>query len=64
MKLETIYLNMKTSQGVETVDEFTQETNQYWKDFRKYVHKMVNEYHISGMNVYISTRCTKEWKDK
>jgi hypothetical protein len=58
----TIYLNMKTSYGVETVDEFTREQNQTSKDFRVYVYKMLKEYHLAGMNVYKSTRCTKEWK--
>lgn len=63
MKPETIYLNMRTSQGVETVDEFTQQPDQNWREFRKYVHKMVNEYQMAGMNVYRSSRCTKDWRD-
>lgn len=63
MKPETIYLNMRTSQGVETVDEFTQEPNQNWREFRKYVRQMVNEYKMAGMNVYRSSRCTKDWRE-
>ena len=62
--METIYLNMRTSQGVETVDEFTRENGQNPKYFRKYVREMVREYQISGMAVYQSSRCTKEWKQK
>lgn len=62
--METIYLNMRTSQGVETVDEFTQEIGQNWKDFRKYVREMVQEYQLTGMNVYRSSRSTKEWREK
>jgi len=62
--METIYLNMRTSQGIETVDEFTQEAGQYWKDFRKYVREMVRNYQEAGMNVYRSSRCTKEWREK
>lgn len=64
MKIPTIYLNMKNAQGVETVDEFTREENQNPKDFRSYVSKMVSEYRLAGMNVYKSSRPTKEWKEK
>lgn len=60
--MSTIYLNMKTSQGIETVDEFTREPGQDPRDFRKYVSKMVQEYRLAGMAVYRSSRCTKEWK--
>ncbi len=59
-----VYLNMRTSQGVETVDEFTREPNQSPKEFRQYVSQMVNEYHIAGMSVYKSSRATKDWDNK
>jgi hypothetical protein len=59
-----IYLNMKTSFGVETVDEFQREENQTPKDFRAYVSKMVQEYRLAGMDVYRSSRCTKDWRNK
>jgi hypothetical protein len=62
--MNTIYLNIKTSYGVETVDEFSKEENQTPKEFRAYVSKMVEEYHLSGMPVYRSTRSTKEWASK
>lgn len=55
---------MKTTQGVETVDEFTREEGQSPIEFRKYVNSMVKEYHLSGMAVYKSSRCTKEWRAK
>lgn len=60
----TVYLNMRTTQGVETVDEFTKEIGQDFKTFRAYVSKMVQEYHIAGMPVYRSSRPTKEWANK
>ncbi len=60
----TTYLNMKTPHGVEKVDEFTKEPTQSYKDFKAYISKMVNEYHLAGMNVYRSSRCTKEWAKK
>jgi hypothetical protein len=59
-----IYLNMKTSQGIETVDEFAREEKQNPKEFRAYVSQMVKEYHLAGMQVYKSSRCTKDWKNK
>lgn len=59
-----IYLNMRTSRGVETIDEFTREVNQTPKDFRVYVNKMITEYRLAGMNVYKSNRSTKEWRNK
>jgi len=62
--METIYLNMRTSQGVETIDEFTREEGQSPKEFRKYVNEMIREYNIAGMNAYKSSRSTKDWKQK
>jgi hypothetical protein len=62
--MNTVYLNMKTQQGIETVDEFSREEGQNPKDFRKYVSEMVSEYHLAGMNVYKSSRPNKEWKQK
>lgn len=62
--MKTVYLNLRTSQGVETVDEFTREEGQSPIEFIKYVTQMVKEYHIAGMNVYRSSRCTKDWATK
>lgn len=62
--MKKVYLNLRTSQGVETVDEFTREEGQSPIEFRKYVTQMVKEYHITGMNVYRSSRCTKDWASK
>jgi len=60
--MKAVYLNMRSSQGVETVDEFSREENQSPIEFRKYVNQMVKEYHLSGMSVYKSSRCTKDWR--
>ena len=62
--MRTIYLNMKSAHGVETVDEFTREKGQSPREFRKYVSDMVKEYHLAGMNVYRSQRCTNDWRNK
>ena len=62
----TIYLNMKTGGETETVDQFTrgEDAPPNPIEFRKYVRSMVSEYRLSGQNVYTSSRCTKEWKNK
>ena len=63
--MNTVYLNMRTSQGVETVDEFTrgQDAPENWGDFFAYVREMIRNYHESGMSVYRSSRATKEWRE-
>lgn len=62
--MNTVYLNIRTSYGVETVDEFTQEPGQSYKEFRRYVSEMQREYHLCGQMVYKSSRSTKEWRQK
>ena len=62
--MQNIYLNMKTSEGVETVDEFSLEEKQSNREFNLYVREMVKEYHLASMNVYRSSRCTNDWKSK
>ena len=59
----TIYINMKSSYGVETIDEVSTEQFPDRKEFRKEVRSMVANYHQCGMPVYTSRRCTKEWKE-
>jgi hypothetical protein len=61
MKNRTVYLNMRTSYGVETVDSFTmgEDSPNNPKEFRKYVNQMVREYHLTGQNVYKSQRAAK-----
>ena len=64
--MKTIYLNIRTQYGVETVDQFTQGENapQNHKEFRKYVIEMARNYREAGMHVYQSQRATKDWIDK
>ena len=61
----TTYLNMKTSQGVETVDEFTKgvDAPDNHKEFNAYIRVMISEYNMAGMSVYRSSRSTKDWKN-
>ena len=51
------YINMKSVYGTETVDQF---------DTMKEAREMVKEYNMSDSqsNYYISSRCTKEWRER
>ena len=50
------YINLKTpAHGTETIDEFTT---------RKEAVAMLREYRMSIPGAYLSTRCTKEWRNK
>lgn len=69
----TVYLNMRSNYGVETVDEFSseefdkfpeKEKEKYKNRFSRYVSEIISEYHLAGMNVYRSQRCTKEWRER
>ena len=59
----TQYLNMKTSYGVETVDQLDSEDFTNNREFRKELKRLINEYRLSGMIVYSSSRCDKSWKE-
>jgi hypothetical protein len=62
--MKTIYINFKGSCGIETVDEFTIEPAQSWLAFNRYVNEMIREYRMSGMNVYRSSRPTRDWANR
>jgi hypothetical protein len=60
-----VFLNWRTGQGVETVDEFTQGSDDApagRREFRAYVNEMISEYHMAGMAVYRSSRPCRGWK--
>ena len=60
----TTYLNMRTSYGVETVDEIKKSSFDSWSEFRAELSRLISEYNMCGMPVYASSRCTKEWRAK
>lgn len=50
------YINSKNGRKIETIDEF---------DTLKEAKAMLSEYQMShGGNLYISTRCTNEWRSR
>jgi hypothetical protein len=55
------YFNIKTSQRTETVDELIITDFVTHKDYKNEVKRLINEYNICGMNVYISQKPCKEW---
>ena len=59
----TQFLNMRTNYGVETVDQLDSEDFETKKAFRIELRRLINEYHITGMDVYPSSRCNKAWKE-
>ena len=62
--MKTIYFNLKTNYGVETVDELSQSDFNSYREFRKELNRLISEYHMAGMAVYSSQRCTNDWKTK
>jgi hypothetical protein len=57
------YFNIKGSYGVETIDELDSANFDSIKEFRKEVKRLYREYNLTPMGVYVSSRCTNEWKN-
>lgn len=53
------YINIKTEDGIETIDEF---------ETAKEANKMIKEYYLvyqgTGYSPYMSSRCTKDWRGR
>ena len=56
------YLNVKTSYGIETVDQLDRKDFILYKDYCNELRRLKNEYRLCGLNVYRSQRSTNEWK--
>ena len=56
------YLNLKTSQGTETVDELNKADFSTRKEFKKELWRLASEYRLCGQSVYFSQRACKDWK--
>ena len=59
---KVIYLNTKSAYGVETVDQIDRSDFSTYKEYKDELKSMLSNYNLCGMNVYISQRCTKDWK--
>lgn len=58
------YFNIKTNNGVETVDQISDKDFPTYKEFINEKRRLLNEYRLSGINVYLSQRCTNDWRNK
>lgn len=58
------YFNIRTNQGIETVDKVNSKDFESRKDFIIELRRLKGEYNIAGMAVYTSQRCTNDWKNK
>jgi hypothetical protein len=57
------YFNIKSIYGVETVDEINRKDYKTYRDFLTELRRLKKEYLLCGMNVYISQRSTKDWRE-
>ena len=55
------YLNVKTSHGVETVDQVDPKDFKNNMEFKGELLRLRREYILSGINVYVSQRCDSSW---
>ena len=55
----TRYINLKTNHGVETVDQLDRQDFSTYTEFKKELNRLLTEYRLSGMAVYISQRQSK-----
>ena len=59
-----MYLNVKTNNVVETVDEIVPVDYSNNKEYRKDLKSIIGNYHMMGQMVYVSKRCTNDWKNR
>lgn len=58
------YFNLKTQYGIETIDEINKNDFKSTIEYINEKNRVIKEYRLSGINVYLSTRSTKEWREK
>jgi hypothetical protein len=60
------YLNIKTSEGVETIDSLDRKDFNTTKDFNLELRRLKNEYKLCNgfySGIYSSQRCARAWRD-
>lgn len=58
-----IYFNLRAHGYRVTVDQLDTRDFPNLAAFRAERRRLVGEYHLAGMPVYLSSRCCKNWKD-
>ena len=56
-----IYLNAKTSQGTETIDQIDRKDFETFREYKKEIRNLIENYRLIGLNVYKSQRPCKNW---
>jgi hypothetical protein len=56
-----IYLNIKTKQGTETIDQIDRKDFATFKDFKKELNNRIFNYAMAGILVYKSQKKCKYW---
>jgi hypothetical protein len=59
-----MYINTKTVYGVETIDEINRSDFEGYREYKNELRTVISGYYDNGINVYLSHRSTKEWKEK
>ena len=55
------YFNLKTVYGTETIDQLNKADFSSYKEFKQELKRLLKEYHLCGMNVYLSQRAVKNY---
>lgn len=58
----TRYINTKTHHGVETIEEYALSEFPNRRAMTAELRRIVSEYRLSGMDVYVSQRADKTWR--
>ena len=56
-----IYLNMRTQQGTETIDQINRKDFATFREYKRELKSMIDNYHLINMPVYKSQRACKDW---
>lgn len=57
------YINTRTEEGVETIDEVDSDDFKTIKEYRFEVTRLCFEYKMAGTACWASSRATKEWRE-
>lgn len=58
---DMIYLNMRTQQGTETIDQIDRQDFATFKEYKRELKSMIDNYRMCNMAVYKSQRACKDY---
>jgi len=62
--MTTTYLNIKTSNGVETWEEVNQSDFPTFREYKQEIRNLLENYSLMGYPVYSSSRATRDWSER